>query len=333
MKLQPAAIIHTWVGRTFHHHLPRLRSTTLRANSEPERTPPWPKKAKLTELALTLLMATVTVEIARASGNLTNPCEEASALRLSPIFNPEVQIPDRLNAVHCLGVDLSATEVSALCGFLQQRPGAREKNMLALQLIKNDLLNALMAQKTPPPQLTGVLVEMYRDRQQDFVTRDYAVQHLVTWYELGTESPQAKVMACALLTEAAQQETSIAATALLGMHRLAALDPAFKHQEIRQRALEMVRSPGTELAARITAVQICAEEDAVEAVPLIRPLAFGTAPTALRLSAIAALGRLGGNEDFAKLRELERGTVSPLRTAIEEALRQLQQKYHIQKLV
>jgi hypothetical protein len=81
--------------------------------------------------------------------------------------------------------------------------------------------------------------------------------------------------------------------------------------------------PETAVAARITAVGICAERGVAQALPEIERLAQARGQTALQLSAIAALGKLGKTEDAALLRRLGRGADMALRPAIESALKRL----------
>jgi hypothetical protein len=82
----------------------------------------------------------------------------------------------------------------------------------------------------------------------------------------------------------------------------------------------------TPLAARITAIQICAERGIVQALPEIERFAEAHGQTALQLSAIAALGKLGKTQDTALLERLEsRGDVA-LRPALVAALKRLTPK-------
>ena len=56
--------------------------------------------------------------------------------------------------------------------------------------------NALCELNPPPAQLGDVLAQIYRDRSQDIVLRDYALQHLAAFYEqlekVAERDPQTK---------------------------------------------------------------------------------------------------------------------------------------------
>jgi len=258
--------------------------------------------------------------------------QNREASTLATIVNADSPVHTRLEAGHSLGTDLKAGELRAFCRFIKALPDTREQNPAALQLVKNDLLNALMQQTVPPMELTGTMIEAYQNPGQDPVTRDYVLQHLVTWYEQGAAgSSNAKQTIREVLGKAVQEDNSSAGTALLGMHRLAAGDPAFKHEQIKKYSLAMANG-NHPMTIRITAIQVCAEEGAMEALPLIRSLALADTPMALRISAIGALGQLGGEQDIAALQQMERGSDLSLRPAIESALWRLQHEFHLQKV-
>jgi HEAT repeats len=272
----------------------------------------------------------------------------------SPIFDGEARIPERLSAVARLGQDLSRDQISRLYDFLKALPGPEERNLAALNLLKNNIVCRLQDQVRPPAGLTATLIEVYLDRAQDPVARDYALQHLITWHEQGAvDAPDAKLRIQSVLRQAAQEQTCIAGTALLGLHRLntgerqamllgggnllqSAGIPlgdgpthfpaggAINDDEISQTALRMLAATNLPCASRITAIQVCAEREVAQALPAIQTLAQTEDNTALQISAIAALGWLGGPEQVALLQRLEAEQNQPLKPAIEGALRRLQ---------
>ena len=263
----------------------------------------------------------------------------------SVIFDGNARITDRLWAVQHLGRALSSEQVSEFYLFLKALPDPQEKNLAGLNVLKNDLVSLLQDQIHPPAGLTGTLIEIYRNPAQDPVARDYALQHLVTWYEQGAaDAPAAKFKIQSVLWQAVRENTSIAGTALLGLHRLVASDsrtlPLAEgdllrsasipldggREEISQTALRMLSLAGLPSASRITAIQVCAEREVAEALPAIQALAQTDGSIALRISAIAALGRLGGPEQAALLQQLEAEQNQALKPAIEGALRRLQTK-------
>lgn len=236
-------------------------------------------------------------------------------------------VAERLAAVHGLGRNLTPEEIATLSAFLKALPGPQEENLPALRLLKNDIVNVLRDQTAPPKGFTDTLIEVYRNSVQDNVIRDYAIQHLVAWAGQGlADAPDAQLKVRAVLREATHGSSSIAGTALLGLHRLSASGAASADQVISSQALALARTPDTSPATRITALQVCAERGVSEALPTIESLVRAQDNIALRLSAIAALGRLGGAEHLALLRSMQTEGCEALQPAIHAALEQLTEK-------
>jgi hypothetical protein len=203
----------------------------------------------------------------------------------------------RIEAVHALDTNLKCDEVAALCAFLKAKPAAEEKERDGSNWLKNDILNVLREQDSPPPNFTGLLTEIYRDPAQDDVMRDYAIQHLIQWYEQGAmDATDARERIRLILKEATSEPGSIAGTALLGWHRLCRHDAAFDPAEVDWAALQLALSDATDDATRLTAIQVCAERGLKAALPKIKLLANVTDCVPLRLSAEAAARRLGDSQ-------------------------------------
>ena len=113
---------------------------------------------------------------------------------------------------------------------------------------------------------------------------------------------------------------------MLGLHQFSSVNAGWDQERISRRALVLVRSADTPAATRITAVQICAERGVKEALPTIETLAREPGNLPLQLSAIAALGQLGGAEQAAWLRALKTAGNGDLQPAIRAALKRLAQK-------
>lgn len=258
-----------------------------------------------------------------------------------PILSAQTNIGERLKAIHSLKKNLNYEEITALYSFLKSRPTSAEKNIPGLHVVKNDILNALRDQTVSPAGLTDTMIAIYHDPKQDNVTRDYAIQHLISWYEQGAiDAVTAKEKIQAVLTEASgsdasslgeavQKNSSIAGTALLGLHRLSVLDSMFNSTEIGQAALRLAQASDTPIATRITALQICAEREIKQALPTLESLVQISENIPLRISAIAALGQLGGKEQAVFLRQLESCPNEKLRTASQIALRKLQHRIEV----
>jgi hypothetical protein len=79
---------------------------------------------------------------------------------------------------------------------------------------------------------------------------------------------------------------------LLGWHRLCRDGAGFDPAELDRCALQMARSSGADKAARLTAIQVCAERGLKELLPAIEPLVNTADCVPLGLSAAAATRRL-----------------------------------------
>jgi hypothetical protein len=224
------------------------------------------------------------------------PAEQPMPLRM--IVGTDVaSMHERVEAAHALSNNLSRDEIAALCVFLKSTPAAGENDFDGLNWLKNDILNALREQEMAPPDLTGLLIEIYRERTQDSVMRDYAIQHLVLWCEQGAaDMPHAQERIRLLLREAVLEPDGIAGTALLGWHRLSRGDAVFNPCEVDQCALRLAQSAQTDRATRLTAIQVCAERGLTAALPTINSLVDVTNCVPLRLSAVAAVRHLNQSQ-------------------------------------
>jgi hypothetical protein len=202
---------------------------------------------------------------------------------------------DRIEAVRALGNDLTPFQIAALAVFVNSPVTDGAKDAWGLHAVKNDILNVLRAQNTPPPDLTRLLIGLYHNREQDAVMRDYAIQHLGVWHERDdVVSPAERKSIRAVLNEAVRENNSIAGTALLGLHRMAVDLTPSDAREIDRMALHLAQSAETETATRLTAIQVCAERGLKEVLPTAEGLAQKTDCIPLQLSAMAAFSRLGG---------------------------------------
>jgi len=270
-------------------------------------------------------------DVAPMNGTPELPPTDRSPFLLKLILDPQADIRDRLEAVQEVGNSLSRSEIDSMFSFLKNHPDSQEKNMAGLRALKNDVMNALKDQN-PPTGLTTTLINIFHDQAQDFATRDYAIQHLATWYRRSTEdSADAKARIRSILKEASREETSIAGTALLAMHRLSAQDTSFDSADIDQTALRMVISSNTPAPALITALQVCSDRGLLRALPEIEHLAQTRGRTALQISAIAALGKLGTAEDAVLLQKLEREGSAELHPALAAARKRMSWRLAIQE--
>mgnify|MGYP001336254371 CR=1 FL=1 len=224
-------------------------------------------------------------------------------------------------AIQTLHLAPDRRDVNAVYSFLKSHGTPANMTVEEVQELKNDLMSKLGNITEPPMDLADTFVSVYRDREQDFVIRDYAVQHLVSLYSKTTHTNLVQ----SILWEALQEtDTSIAGTALLGLSRLSQTCGEFEEARIREAALTMVRSESSGDLPRITAIQVCAEMDVKEALPVAEALARQSASVPLRIAAIAALGAIGGEEQRPFLESIVAGGDQRLQPAARAALQKLQ---------
>jgi hypothetical protein len=230
--------------------------------------------------------------------------------------------------------NLSDADQQGLYTFLLRRSPLDEGQQG--HVLKNELLNALCALNPPPANLGSLLAQVYRDRNQNAVLRDYAVQHLVSFYKQiervsGTEreswrSEQAQ--ARDVLWEAlSETDTSIAGTALLGLAQLSEERPdAFDRERIGAVALQLSGEGGAGELTRIAALQVSARLGVNDARPVLMQTAQQGQSIPLRISAIGALGVLGGSEAVPLLNGFLEGPEERLKLPARRALQQIQLK-------
>jgi hypothetical protein len=201
----------------------------------------------------------------------------------------------RLNAIGQLGTTLSTDDRQALYDYLRDKSEEKWLRPGQAFALKNDILNILREQEPPPPELTGVLLALRRDESQPLVMRDYALQHLAPWFPKADQGQQEQIIA---ELRAAAQETaqSYAGTALLSLQRIQEEIPSIQLAPFSTEIISLIDDGSANLLARITAVQLSGEKLIIEAREAVRRIAVDeTQATTLRIAAVAALGRLGGD--------------------------------------
>lgn len=236
----------------------------------------------------------------------------------------------RWAAIGRLETRLSHAEREALYDYL--RGHEAETNGPMRGVLKNDVILALRNQQPPPKELAGVLLGMFYDKEQDSVIRNYALQHLATWYDQSAEKAPVLEALWAGTTDA---DASIVGTALIGLSRLAQSGTGFQPVS-PQRVADIDRARLTTVAsavaadssgsdvARMTALQVCAELGIKDVLPTAVDLAQGAGSVPLRMSALAALGALGGADQAPLLNRLLAADDPRIQTAARAALRRLE---------
>jgi hypothetical protein len=269
-------------------------------------------------------MVTVTSRPAVTPVQILSP-ETSDWTAVQKIVDVRVAYEERLQAIRSLSGQLTDLDWEALRPFLL-KPDGLDRDQLG-QVLKNNLLDALCSISPPPDGLGDVLAQIYRDRQQDDVVRDYAVQHMTAYYEqmaaqpnlVGTQQAVQKV----LWEAVTETDDSIGGTALLALKRLSQEYPGFDQEKVASTALQMAGDDSAGELTHITALQVCAQLAVASALPLAVQAAQNGETISVKMSAVGVLGSLGGGEQIPFLNAILTGTEDRLRPVAQYALQQI----------
>jgi hypothetical protein len=237
-------------------------------------------------------------------------------------------LPNRCRAIDAVTSPLTPEETAAIYEYLHGGGERGDVNPVWEHVIKNNLMGLLMRQAAAPTNLLQEMCGLYQDRSQDSVTRDYAVQFVIQTClrdsnRLAAGQPAARETLWAATSET---NSSIAGTALLGLNRLAAVDPAIDPKRLDQTALNLAMDPKIGNLTRITALQVCAQRHLVAALPTVVKFARRGDSIAVKAAAIAALGDLGSESEHKLLQTLHEENDPALSAAVSSALHRLEKK-------
>jgi len=251
----------------------------------------------------------------------SSSARHASVSRVSRVVGPDPAAPfaSRLRVVHSLSRNLSQADVQSLYAFLDRGNDDDPLPPNKLNALKNDVANALLRQKRTPRQFGPRLAAMHNDPEHDRVWRDYCIQFMPGCYFRGA-SPAERELIEETLWKAAGKDWSIAGTALISLRRLG---DSIDQEKVARRGLEIATDEEAGEAARITALQVCANAGLREVLPAARQIVVSEKPVPLRISAIGAVGLLGNFSDNEILGKYEYSSDTRLRTACRAAIKRI----------
>lgn len=235
------------------------------------------------------------------------------------------RLSTRLSALERLGTRMKHGEIVGLYGYL--RNGCKSDNSLnseQLYVFANEVLDALQKQDNPPPGLTEILISVFHDHAQPEVVRDYVVQHMGSWYAY---APDKAPIRQALWEATSETHSAIAGTALLALSSVAERTSGDVDLDLlREKAIQLSADEKCNVGTRTTALQVCAELGVTEIKPIAQELARSAQVISLRISAIAALGVVGGVDSVTFLKEQASGSDTRVQPAARIALKRLQRR-------
>ena len=141
---------------------------------------------------------------------------------------------------------------------------------------KNQIMDELLNQPVIPSDYGDVMVALFRDRSQDVITRDFAVQHIGLYAQAlsrrgvyDPDSADARNCRAALLEAADETRTIVAAAAFRALADVAQFDPHIDGRRLDDRLSTCAADASASVAARVMAVQLCGERRVASALRAI----------------------------------------------------------------
>lgn len=241
------------------------------------------------------------------TGQPSKPLERPSDIKTA-LFNPSVSFALRLQFVRSLGDDLPPAMIKSLLDYLHLPAGQDGLGPISRNALKNDVIVALRKQRVAPAGLTQELISIYRDKNEDPVMRDYAIQHLSEWrtnhpVDIGQIDP--------IIWEAAgESDQTSGATALLALARIADDQKAAGHaqyaagarfEKIQALAQAMATNRMAPLLNRLTALGVSSQLGGHNAVTLALDRLNDTEPVVLQFVALESIRKNYDAHDPATL--------------------------------
>ena len=197
--------------------------------------------------------------------------------------------------------DVSAESFQRLSEKVTLEMSEAERAQMASD--KNQVMDELLNRPEIPADYGMQMVALFRDGEQDVVTRDFVVQHIGLYAQAlkcrgkyNPESPESASLRRALDEAARETKTIIAAAAFRALSDMSEFDPNIDGHRLDTRLVSCISDSSVSIAARVMAVQLCGERRIGSARSALAALAADAAtPETLRRSAIHASVLIDGN--------------------------------------
>ena len=169
---------------------------------------------------------------------------------------------------------------------------------------KNQVMDKLMNQPQIPSDYGDVMLGLYRDKSQDILTRDFAVQHIGLYAQAlarrggyDADAAESRKLRSALFDAAGETRTIIAAAAFRALADMAVFDPRVDTNRLDSLLAACAADASSDPASRSMAVQLCGERRARSSRPALESIRSDpSAPEILRRSANYSLALMAGTE-------------------------------------
>ena len=158
---------------------------------------------------------------------------------------------------------------------------------------KNQVMDDLLNQQQIPSDYGDVMVELYRDKSQDVLTRDFAVQHIGLYAqalerrgEYDADASGSRKLRAALFDAAGETRSIVAAAAFRALADMSEFDSRVDARRLDSLLSRCAADSSSAPAARAMAVQLCGERRVKLSRPALESIRSDpTAPEILRRSA------------------------------------------------
>ena len=169
---------------------------------------------------------------------------------------------------------------------------------------KNQIMDKLLNQPQVPSDYADVMIGLYRDKSQDVLTRDFAVQHIGLYAqalnrrgEYDAASAESQKLRLALFDAAGETRTIVAAAAFRALSDMSAFDSRIDAGRLDSLLAACTADASSDPASRAMAVQLCGERRVRPSRPALEAISgIPSIPAVLRLSARRALALIDGKE-------------------------------------
>ena len=201
--------------------------------------------------------------------------------------------------------DLPKEDVTALMAYMQSTQDMLRSERVAA--LKNDVMNLLRNQESPPKGLTEALIAMFSGGKHPPAVLDYCIQHLGTMQGEITDDSLRHRIRETFIFAARQTRQPYAGTALysIAQDKRASLS---QKNELKRLTIALCKQ-GSHPVARISAIQLAGERGYKEILPILREtLSSSRRDAVLDIVSIGSLGLLGDESDLELLSKFSSDT-------------------------
>lgn len=179
-----------------------------------------------------------------------------------------------------------------------------EISLAELASEKNQVMDELLNLPQIPSDYADVMIGLYRDKSQDVLTRDFAVQHIGLYAQAlarrggyDADAAESRKLRAALFDAAGETRSIVAAAAFRALADMSEFDSRIDARRLNSLLSRCAADSSSAPAARAMAVQLCGERRVSSARSALDVIcADNSAPEVLRRSAWYSVSCIEGRE-------------------------------------